>query len=187
MLARNHGHERALQYGAVPWVSECFNNEVVNHTECSLRRLFVALHNFTRVDAESQKLLRLRQQLARKGDHQVGSVAHLLLLHLCSHGQHFGGGVRNFQLSHDRCRIRRDKYFLKVVHYELVHSVGAETGARDSSELFARFDVAHDRLLEPREVLVALLEQRCEAVGHPHLHFARHLWAATKKAYDSRG
>jgi hypothetical protein len=71
--------------------------------------------------------------------------------------------VRNLELLDDRCSVGRHEDLLKVIHDELVHRIRPERRSRYDSEATASLNIARDGILQPRKMLVTVLQQRREA------------------------
>mmetsp|Transcript_29000 Transcript_29000/g.85014 ORF Transcript_29000/g.85014 Transcript_29000/m.85014 type:complete len:566 (-) Transcript_29000:99-1796(-) len=121
--------------------------------EDHLCRAIVARDYLRAVHTLVEELLGLDQQLAGDDDHEIGAVAHLLLLHLGGEHEQPRRRVLHLELLENRRRVRCDKEFLEVVDHHLVHAIGAERRAHGGGELLARVNVAEGSLLHAGEML----------------------------------
>mmetsp|Transcript_23951 Transcript_23951/g.61708 ORF Transcript_23951/g.61708 Transcript_23951/m.61708 type:complete len:291 (-) Transcript_23951:509-1381(-) len=82
LLGGDHRADRTRDLGRVVQIVDRVDGLILESRERHLRRLVVPRDDLRRVHALVEQLLRFEQQLAGEHNHEVGAVAHLLVLHL---------------------------------------------------------------------------------------------------------
>lgn len=118
------------------------DNHTFKNLQSKVLSLLIARNNITRLQSQTDQLLRLLQQLARQNNNQVSAITHLSILLLTSHNQQLSSGVHNIQLAKNRSSVGSQNHLLQVVDDDLVAAIRAQGGLDSSRDGLASLDVA---------------------------------------------
>ena len=103
MVGHLRGHSGPDGFGDLGCIAGILDLEadqvgLVDEGEGLLGGLFVASEDLAGVQAHTDKVFGVAEELSSEGDGEVGGVSALILLHFAGQHQHFGGGVLHFEL-----------------------------------------------------------------------------------------
>ena len=64
--------------------------------------MLISGHDLGGVKTHLDKIFGVAEELSCQGDHEIGGISALFLLHFAGHDEHFGGGVLDFELGGGR-------------------------------------------------------------------------------------
>mmetsp|Transcript_69763 Transcript_69763/g.145466 ORF Transcript_69763/g.145466 Transcript_69763/m.145466 type:complete len:210 (-) Transcript_69763:269-898(-) len=127
--------------------SHFFHLQVVDELQDGLDGLRIPGNDIRTVQPLTQHILGVLQKGASKNNNQVRSIADFFLLSFGRHRHKLCRWVNDLHFLDNRCSIVGHEDLVEVVDDHLVHAIGSDGCAGDRRQLFARFNVLENSLI----------------------------------------